>query len=149
MITEASSERRQRLLDEAIAGMNARDLDAYGRMFAHDVLVYTPGSTEPSRGREARMQWVDGLLAAFPDALVTVVGSFFTGDQGCVEFRFAGTHTGPLVGADGTAVQPTNARVTFPYCIAYTYDGDDLATEVREYYDQLALLLPIGVLKPA
>jgi hypothetical protein len=149
MITEVGTERRQRLLDEAIAGMNAHDLEAYGRMFGDDVLVHTPGSTEPSRGREARLQWVDGLLAAFPDASVQVVGSFFAGDQGCVEFTFAGTHTGPLVGADGAAVQPTNARVTFPYCIAYTYDGNDLATEVREYYDQLALLLPIGVLKPA
>jgi len=149
MITDVSTERRQRLLVEAIAGMNEHDLEAYGRMFGDDVLVYTPGSTEPSRGREARLQWVDGLLAAFPDASVQVVGSFFVGDQGCVEFTFAGTHTGPLVGADGAAVQPTNARVTFPYCIAYTYDANDLATEVREYYDQLALLLPIGVLKPA
>ena len=149
MITDVSTERRQRLLVEAIAGMNAHDLEAYGRMFADDVLVSTPGSTEPSRGREARLQWVDGLLAAFPDASVQVVGSFFVGDQGCVEFTFAGTHTGPLVGADGAVVPPTNARVTFPYCIAYTYDDSDLATEVREYFDQLALLLPIGVLKPA
>jgi hypothetical protein len=149
MSTDASTERRQRLLDEAIAGMNAHDLEAYGRMFRDDVLVNTPGAAEPSRGREARVQWVAGLLAAFPDASVKVVGSFFSGSQGCVEFTFAGTHTGPLAGAGGAVVQPTNARVTFPYCIAYTYDDGDLATEVREYFDQLALLLPIGVLKPA
>ena len=149
MSIDVSTERRQRLLDEAIAGMNAHDLEAYGRMFGEDVLVYTPGSAEPSRGREARVQWVAGLLAAFPDASVKVVGSLFSGSQGCVEFTFSGTHTGPLAGADGAVVQPTNARVTFPYCIAYTYDDNGLATEVREYYDQLALLLPIGVLKPA
>lgn len=148
MTTNASTERRQRLLDGAIAGINAHDLEAYGRMFGDDVLVHTPGATEPSRGREARVQWVAGLLTAFPDASVKVVGSFFAGDQGCVEFTFAGTHTGRLVGAEGAVVQPTNARVTFPYCIAYTYDDSDLATEVREYYDQLALLLPLGMLKP-
>jgi len=149
MITAASTERRQQLLAEAIAGMNAGDLAAYGRMFAEDVVVHTPGAAEPSRGREARVAWVAGLLTAFPDAVVTTVGSFYTGDHGCVEFTFVGTHTGPLQGAGGSVVAPTNAKVAFPYCIAYTYGEDDLATEVREYYDQVELLVPLGLLKPA
>ena len=142
-------ERRQQLLVEAIDGMNARDLEAYGRMFSPDVVVHSPGSTEPSIGRGARLEWVAGLLAAFPDAVVTIVGSFYAGDRGCVEFAFAGTHTGPLGTADGGVVPPTNARVAFPYAITYRYGDDDLATEVREYFDQLELLLPLGVLTPA
>lgn len=144
-----SIERRAELLVEAIDGMNRGDLDAYGRMFADDVVVYGPGSTEPSVGRAARVAWVEGLLAAFPDAVVTIVGSFYAGDRGCVEFAFAGTHTGPLVGADGGVVAPTGARVAFPYCIAYKYGDDHLATDVHEYFDQLELLLPLGVLTPA
>lgn len=143
-----SDERRQRILVEAIDGLNARDLEAYGRMFSPDVVVYSPGSTEPSIGRAARLAWVDGLLAAFPDAVVTIAGSFYAGDRGYVEFTFAGTHTGPLQAAGG-AVPPTNAWVAFPYVITYTYGADDLATEVREYFDQLELLLPLGVLVPA
>ncbi len=144
-----SIERRQRLLVEAIDGMNARDLEAYGRMFSPDVVVYSPGSTDPAIGRAARVAWVAGLLAAFPDAGVTIVGSFHAGDRGCVEFTFAGTHTGPLATADGGVVPPTNARVAFPYVITYRYGDDDLATEVHEYFDQLELLLPLGVLTPA
>lgn len=143
-----SDERRQRLLVEAIDGMNARDLEAYGRMFAEDVVVYSPGSTEPTIGRAARVDWVAGLLAAFPDAIVTIAGTFYAGDRGCVEFTFAGTHTGPLQTAGG-AVPPTEARVAFPYVITYRYGADDLATEVREYFDQLELLLPLGLLTPA
>lgn len=143
-----SVERRNRLLLEAIDGMNARDLEAYGRMFSEDVAVRAPGSTEPVMGRAARVAWVAGLLAAFPDAVVTIVASFHDGERGCVEFRFAGTHTGPLVAADGSVVPPTGAWVTFPYCITYRFDEDDLATEVNEYYDQLELLLPLGLLVP-
>jgi ketosteroid isomerase-like protein len=144
-----STERRQRLLVEAIEGLNAHDFDVYGRMFADDVVVHTPGQKEPSRGRAARMQWVADLLEAFPDGVVEVTGSFDVADRGCAEFTFAGTHTGPLKGAGGRVVPPTNARVTFPYGIVYRYGEDDLATEVHEYFDQLELLLPLGLLKPA
>ena len=142
-------ERRNQLLIEAIDGLNARDLEAYGRMFSPDVVVHSPGSTEPSIGRAARLEWVAGLLAAFPDAAVTIVGSFYAGDRGCVEFTFAGTHTGPLATADGGVVLPTNAWVAFPYVITYRYGDDDLAMEVREYFDQVELLVPLGVLTPA
>lgn len=144
-----SVERRQQIQAAAIERMNARDLEGYGRMFAEDVLVYAPGTAEPSRGRAARVAWVGGLLTAFPDGVVTVVGSFYSGNRGCVEFTFEGSHTGPLATADGSVVPPTDARVAFPYCIAFTYDDDDLATEVHEYFDQLELLLPLGLLKPA
>jgi ketosteroid isomerase-like protein len=139
---------RQQLLTRAIDGMNRGDLDAYGAMFAEDVLVYGPGSTEPARGRAARVGWVADLLAAFPDGTVTIRGSFYAGARGCAEFAFAGTHTGPLKGAGGI-VPPTGARVGFPYCITYIFDEDDLATEAREYFDQLELLGPLGLLKPA
>lgn len=149
MITEASTERRHRLLVEAIEGLNARDFDAYGRMFSNAVVVHTPGQQEPSRGRQARVQWVADLVEAFPDAVVQVTGEFHAGERACVEFTFAGTHTGPLKGGGGSDVAPTNARVGFEYCITYKYDADDLATEIHEYYDQLELLLPLGVLKPA
>jgi ketosteroid isomerase-like protein len=143
-----SDERRQQLLTRAIDGMNSGDLDAYGAMFAEDVLVYGPGSPEPARGRAARVGWVADLLAAFPDGSVAIRGSFYAGQRGCVEFAFSGTHTGPLKGAGGI-VPPTGASVSFPYCITYVFDGDDLATEVREYFDQLELLGPLGLLKPA
>jgi hypothetical protein len=141
-------ERRQQALVAAIDGLNGRDLEAYGRMFSDDVVVRTPGSAEPSVGRAARLEWTAGLLAAFPNAVVTIVGSFYGADRGCVEYSFAGTHTGPLRTAGGGVVPPTNARVTFPYVIAYTYDGDGLATEVHEYFDRVELLVPIGLLKP-
>lgn len=137
---------RQHLLDQAIKGLNARDWDAYGRMFAEDVAVYSPGSKEPSIGRAARVQWVIDLIEAFPDGTVELKGSFGEGDRMCAEFAFAGTHTGPLKTPAGE-VPPTGARVEFPYIIAYDYEGDE-AKQVREYYDQLELLLPLGLMTP-
>jgi predicted ester cyclase len=142
-----SMDARQHLLDQAIKGLNARDWDAYGRMFAEDVAVYSPGSTEPSVGRAARVQWVVDLIEAFPDGTVELKGSFGEGDRLCAEFAFAGTHTGPLK-TPGGEVPPTGARVEFPYIISYDYDGNE-AKQVREYYDQLELLLPLGLMQPA
>jgi ketosteroid isomerase-like protein len=142
-----STEERQHLLDLAIKGLNARDWEAYGRLFAEDVVVYSPGSAEPSRGREARVRWVRDLIQAFPDGTVEITGSFGQGDRMCAEFLFAGTHTGPLE-TPGGVVEPTNARVAFPYCISYVYEGDE-AVEIREYFDQLELLMPLGLLAPA
>jgi ketosteroid isomerase-like protein len=138
--------RKHQRLDDAIAGMNARDLDAYGAMFAFDVRVYAPGMAEPAIGREARVRWVADLLVAFPDAVVEATSEVYAGDRGCAEFRFSGTHTGPLKAADGATVAPTGARVTFPYCVVYWYDDDDLATEIHEYFDQVELLAPLGLL---
>jgi ketosteroid isomerase-like protein len=142
-----SLEGRLLLLEQAIKGLSARDWDAYGQMFAEDVAVYSPGSKEPSLGRAARVQWVVDLIRAFPDAIIELKGTFGQGDHLCAEFAFAGTHTGPL-NTPGGEVAPTNARVEFPYCIAYDYKGN-MATEVREYFDQLELLMPLGLLQPA
>lgn len=140
-------EERRHMLEQAIKGLNARDWDAYGQMFAEDVAVFSPGAKEPSIGRAARVQWVIDLIEAFPDGAVELKGMFGEGDHLCAEFAFGGTHTGPLK-TPGGDVPPTNARVEFPYIIAYEYEGD-LAREVREYYDQLELLLPLGLMKPA
>ena len=140
-------EERRHLLEQAIKGLNARDWEAYGQMFAEDVAVYSPGSKEPVIGRTARVQWVLDLIEAFPDGVVELRRVFGDDDHLCAEFAFAGIHTGPLK-TPGGEVPPTNARVEFPYVIAYDYVGDQ-ATEVREYYDQLELLLPLGLMKPA
>lgn len=142
-----SIEERRLMLEQAIKGLNAHDWDAYGRMFSEDVAVYSPGSKEPSIGRSARLQWVIDLFEAFPDGIIELKGMFGEGDRLCAEFAFAGTHTGPLK-TPGGEVPPTNARVEFPYIIAYDYLGDE-ATEIHEYYDQLELLLPLGLMKPA
>ncbi len=142
------AKRKHQLLSDAIAGMNARDLDAYGAMFAADVRVHGPGSSELI-GRAARVGWVADLLAAFPDAVVEMTSEVYADDRGSAEFRFTGTHTGPLKAADGAIVAPTGARVSFPYCVVYWYDDDDLATEIHEYFDQVALLEPLGLLAPA
>lgn len=142
------ADRKAQLLADAIDGMNVGDLQRYGAMFTQDVCVYTPGQKGPSLGRAARVRWVADLFVAFPDGHVDITSSVFSGDRGCAEFAFSGTHTGPLKGADGAVVAPTGARVAFPYCVVYWYGDDDLATEIHEYFDQVELLVPLGLLGP-
>ena len=139
-----STEERQNLLDQEVKGMNARDWETCGRVFAEDVIVSTPGEPEPVRGRAARVRSIEDLMEAFPDGVVETTRSFAHGDLVCVECMFAGTHTGPLKAADGSIVPATNTRVSFPYCVIMRFEGDEVA-EVHEYYDQLDLLVPLGL----
>jgi len=142
-----STEERRQLLDQAVKGMNARDWGTYGRVFAEDVVVSTPGEPEPVRGRAARVRSIADLMEAFPDGTVETTRTFAVGDLVCVECMFTGTHTGPLKTPDGSSVHATHQRVRFPYCVIMRFEGDEVA-EVHEYYDQLELLLPLGLMRP-
>jgi len=143
-----STEERLQILEEGAKGLNAGDWDAYGRVFAEGVIVRSPGQEGPAVGRAARVQVVRGLMEAFPDGVVEVTGTFGQGDLMCVGCTFTGTHTGPLEGPDGSIVPPTNARVDFPYCLVMRFEGGEVV-ELHEYYDQLELLVPLGLLQPA
>ena len=142
-----STEQRLHVLEEGAKGLNAGDWDAYGRVFAEDVVLYSPGQQGPARGRAARVKLVRELMEAFPDGVVEVTSTFGQGDLICVECTFAGTHTGPLIAPDGSTVPPTNARVDFPYCLVMRFEGDEVV-ELHEYYDQLEILMPLGILEP-
>jgi ketosteroid isomerase-like protein len=141
-------EQRLHVLEEGAKGLNAGDWDAYGRVFAEDVLVHSPGQGGPVKGRAARVQVVRELMEAFPDGVVEVTGTFGQDDFICVECTFAGTHTGPLAAPDGSTIPPTTQRVDFPYCLVMRFEGDEVV-ELHEYYDQLEILMPLGVLAPA
>jgi predicted ester cyclase len=131
-----------RLLDEIATSLNARDWASYGRVFASDLIVHAPGLQ--TTGREARVQWVQNLIVAFPDGRIAVERVFADGDFICAELRFTGTQTGPLNSPRGT-VPATHRKVTFPYCLVLRTNGQEIA-ELHEYFDQLELLTQLGLI---
>ena len=140
-----SWEQDERAFDQAVRALNARDWETYGRAFSESLVAHAPGLVEPSKGRDARVKWVQGILEAFPDGRVEKKRSFGQGDWLCMELAFAGTHKGPLLGPGGKAVPATNKKVRFPYCLVLKFEGGEV-TELHEYFDQLELLMQVGLM---
>ncbi len=135
----------ERLVERALQALNDRDWDSYGRVFAEALVTHAPGLPAPTKGRAARVLWVQGIIQAFPDGRVEKKQSFGQGDWLCAELMFAGTHTGPLQGPGGSAVPATNRTVRFPYCLVLRFEGAEV-TELHEYFDQLELLTQLGLM---
>lgn len=134
-------------IERYVSGAQAirdRDWDAYGRIFAKDLIMRAPGFPGVTKGREARVQLAQALSKAFPDGVAEVERAFGEGDWACVQARFTGTHTGPLPGPHGV-IPPTNRSVEFGYCMVVRFE-DGEAAELDEYYDQLDLLTQLGVM---
>lgn len=133
-----------RFAEEGARAIAAGDWEAYGRLFSNDLVMRVPGLPGVTRGREARVHFVQGILRAFPDAQVQVENSFGQGDWGCIQVLFTGTHTGPLASPDGEDIPATHKSAQFPYCLVVRFDKGE-AVELDEYFDQLDLLTQLGV----
>src|SRR4051812_40844419 len=98
------------------------------------------------RGHEALGEFWDVEMTALPDNRVTVLRTA-VGDGGALvaeESLMEGTHTGPLVGADGSEMPPTGRHVSAPFAMVHELrDGKLVAS--RLYYDQLEFLAQLGV----
>jgi ketosteroid isomerase-like protein len=135
----------KRFVVEAESAIEARDWEAYGSVFAEDLRMVTPALPGTTRGREARLQFVQGIMVSFPDGVVKVQRYFGKGDWACVEVLFTGTHIGPMPGPGGTEIPPTNKSVKWPYCMVMRFE-DGLVSELYEYYDQVSLLTQLGLM---
>lgn len=132
-------------VDRAVRALNARDWETYGQIWAESLVTHAPGLGEPTKGRTARVKWVQGIIEAFPDGQVEEKQTFGVRDRLCVELTFAGTHRGPLLGPSGNAVPATNKRVRFPYCLILKFEHEEV-TELHEYFDQLEILMQLGLM---
>lgn len=133
----------ERFVEGGAQAINAGDWDAYGALFAPDVVIRSPGAPEGTVGREARVQFGRAFAAAFPDARVEPIRAFSERDLVCMEVRFRGTHHGPMV-TPGGEIPATGRVVEFPYCIVARFkDGE--VVEMDEYFDQLAMMRQLGV----
>jgi predicted ester cyclase len=135
----------ERYIYGAVETVNARDWDGYGAFFAEDVQMRFPGAIDGDvSGREARVQFVQGIINAFPDGRIAAVRVFGAGDWGCCQFAFEGTNTGPLGNPDGSEVPPTGKEAHFPYCVVARFEGG-LVVEFDEYFDRLEMLGQLGL----
>jgi ketosteroid isomerase-like protein len=129
---------------EGARALAAGDWDAYGRLFAEDLVMSTPGIPGVARGRDARVDLAKSIYATFPDGRAEPQTAFQQGDWGCMLVRFSGTHGGPMPGPDGNMIPPTGKAIDFMYCMVMRFENGEIA-ELHELYDQLGLLQQLGI----
>ena len=67
------------------------------------------------------------------------------GDWTCSVARFTGTMTGPMKGADGKEIPPTNKSFEVEFCtVAHWKDGE--IVEEKLFYDLVGLMKQIGIM---
>ncbi|MGE3288649.1 MAG: ester cyclase [Pseudonocardia sp.] len=133
-----------KIVEAAIDTWNGKDEQAFVELFRPDAEITGPGGTVLQGTEGARMFW-QGYQGAFPDNQVVVRTVFGAGDQAVEEAAFEGTHTAPLVGADGTEVPPTGRRVSVPFTAVYGLRDGRVAT-FHLYFDQVEMLTQLGLM---
>lgn len=133
-----------RKVDALIKAFNAGDIENYVEFRAESIVHYGPGLKDPLRGHDALHEFAHGFMDAFPDLRMQKVRVFGQGKWVSLEVIIQGTHRGPIEGPDGEVVSPTNRTVRYRDCLVMKFEGGKI-TEEREYYDQLDLLVQLGL----
>jgi ketosteroid isomerase-like protein len=129
------------LLDAHYAGVNTGDLDAALAVFDPDCEIMTPDGA--MTGVAAQRALGEAFRTAAPDNHLTALRTFEAGDTILVEGVYTGTHTGPLIGPNGT-IPPTGRPFSFPYCdVLQARDGKFVSHRI--YWDNVTFLGQLGL----
>jgi predicted ester cyclase len=133
----------QQLIQLTTDTWNDRDREAYYGAYHQDCEITAPGFI--GKGQQGVAELWSSFMDAFPDNHITLVNAVAgDADLGAEESVFEGTHTGTLVGADGSEIPPTGKRVWLSFAgIHRSRDGRLASTHF--YYDMLDLLTQLGI----
>ena len=125
-----------------VDAFNSGDWDRVRAGLASDSLYDELGTQRKIDGAEKIVELFKGWKQAFPDAIGTVTSAVASGDKAALEVTWKGTHTGPLVTAEGT-IPASGKRQETPAAYVFTFAGDKIK-ESHQYFDSLTLLKHIG-----
>ncbi len=143
-MNRTSVEENLRLLDEATAALNAHDWDRFAGLHVESVIQRDPANPEGLKGRAAIREQTQIFDTAFPDRLIRKERSFGQGDWVCMEGIITGTHRGPFMAPGGRTIPATNKAIRVRASVVAKVDRGEF-TEVNVYFDQLALLVQLGL----
>lgn len=145
MSVEEENMRLMQTLDDA---WNSQDWDVFSERHAENVAVFWPGQADPTVGLHNHRTEAIEFFKIFPDNhLVNNPYKIFfaKGDYTCSVADFTGTFKGPMKGADGKMIQPTNKKFHIEFCtVAHWKDGKIL--EERLFYDLVGMLKQVGAM---
>jgi ketosteroid isomerase-like protein len=135
-------------LDDAWnAGPGSPLWDRFRKRHREDVAVYWPGQPDPTRGRHNHDLEAVEFFKTFPDNhLINNPYKllFGEGDHTCSVAEFTGTMKGPMKGADGKIIPPTNKSFKVEFCTVATWKDGEIVEE-RLFYDLVGLMKQVGL----
>jgi steroid delta-isomerase-like uncharacterized protein len=123
---------------------NKRDIDKNLSLVTDDVKWTNIPFNVTHTGRSGIRDFLGGWTTAMPDCKVEVLNVFASDDWTVGEFIGRGTHTGPLVGPQGT-IPATQKKLELKFCEIFKIKNGQIA-EARVYFDAATMLRQLGVL---
>jgi len=133
-------------LDDA---WNQQDWPTFRKRHSQDTAVYWPGQPTPTRGVHNHEGESIEFFKTFPDNhLINRPYKIFIvdGNHTCSVADFYGTMKGPMKGADGKVLLPTNRGFHVEFCTVATWNENGEITEERLFYDMVGLMSQIGLM---
>jgi steroid delta-isomerase-like uncharacterized protein len=127
-----------------VEAVNKGNLAAFDELFAPDLVSHGPRVDQTS-GREEEKRGVAAILAAFPDAHVTLEDLIADGDKVVARLTFTGTQTGELKSMTMGTIPATGKRVTTTGIYIYRLARGKIVEEWSNL-DNLGLLAQFGLL---
>jgi predicted ester cyclase len=142
-----SAEDNLKLMKTLDDSWNSQDWPTFKKRHAEGCIVYWPNQP-PTLGVAAHEQEAIAMFQTFPDNRVAnnpYKVMFAQGDWTCTIAEFTGTMKGPMKGADGKVLPPTNKSFKVDFCtVAHWIDSK--IVEENLFYDAVGLMKQIGVM---
>jgi predicted ester cyclase len=117
----------RRIAEQFAATLSARDITAFGALFADDYQQHQNSAAAPPppaglSAKQATVAYFTARLTALPDLVVTADPIVAADESVAANFTYAGTHRGTYFGQP-----PTGRRIVFTSCDILTVRGGLIA----------------------
>jgi len=136
----------EKVADKIIETMKLSDPVAVTNLYAPDAVMIQADLSTPLRGREALLEYYKAMYKAMPDFKSDLSVVAFSADTIVFEVVGDGTFTAPLATPEGE-VPPTGKKISFKAAFFAKISPDGLIAEDRTYFDNLAFMKQLGVIK--
>jgi steroid delta-isomerase-like uncharacterized protein len=131
-----------KLARRQVDAFNTGDWEQLQAGLAADSRYDELGTQRKIEGPDKIIELFKAWKTAFPDAVGTVTSAMASGNKAALEVTWKGTHSGPLVTAEGT-IPASGKRQETPAAFLFTFEGGKVK-ESRHYFDSMTLLKQIG-----
>ena len=125
---------------------NQRNIDKNLSLVTDDVMWKNIPFNVNFSGKAGYREFLENWTTAMPDCKVEVVNVVAGEEWTAVEFSGRGTHTGPLIGPQGT-ILATGKAIDMRFC-EFLRNKDGQIVEARLYFDAATLMSQLGLPAP-
>jgi len=132
------------VIEEMERTQKAGDWKRFAELHSENVVLRSPDSPTPLKGREALVNWYKGFFTAFPDMTPSRTSAVTQGEWVAAEYTVTGTHKGPMAGPGGSTIPPTHKKISIPNATWYKVQNGKIV-EVHEYFDLAGFMAQLGL----